>query len=67
MDDDLALDWLANEVEAPLLAAIRKALQAYLEQTEAFCSSVSFQPFFQRTEGCNRWNRWVLVHPSIRI
>ena len=34
MDDDTALDWLANEVEAPLLAAISKTLQAYMDQTE---------------------------------
>ena len=34
MDDDLALDWLADQVEAPLLAAIRGTLQAYLDQTE---------------------------------
>lgn len=34
MDDDLALEWLANEVEAPLLTAISKTLQAYLDQTE---------------------------------
>ena len=34
MDDDLALGWLADRVEAPLLAAIRGTLQAYLDQTE---------------------------------
>jgi hypothetical protein len=33
MDDDVALDWLADQVEAPLLAAIRGTLQAYLDQT----------------------------------
>ena len=35
MDDDTALDWLANEVDAPLLAAIKRTLQGYLELTEA--------------------------------
>jgi hypothetical protein len=34
MENDYALEWLINEVEAPLLAAIKKALQAYLEQSE---------------------------------
>jgi hypothetical protein len=34
MDDDLALGWLADRVEAPLLAAIRGTLHAYLDQTE---------------------------------
>jgi len=34
MENDEALEWLANEVEAPLLAAIKRTLQAYLDQTE---------------------------------
>jgi hypothetical protein len=34
LDDDLALEWLANQVETPLLAEISKTLQAYLDQTE---------------------------------
>ena len=34
MENDEALEWLANEIEAPLLAAIKKTLQAYLDQTE---------------------------------
>jgi hypothetical protein len=34
MDDDLALDWLANEVESPLLTAIKRTLQTYLDKTE---------------------------------
>jgi hypothetical protein len=34
LDDDIALDWLAEEVEAPLLAAIKKALHAYSDQPE---------------------------------
>jgi hypothetical protein len=33
MDDDLALDWLANEIESPLLTAIKRTLQAYSDQT----------------------------------
>jgi Domain of unknown function (DUF4259) len=33
MDND-ALEWLANQVGAPLLAAIKGAFQAYLGQTE---------------------------------
>jgi hypothetical protein len=33
MHDDLALGWLADQVEAHLLAAIRRPLQAYLDQT----------------------------------
>jgi sulfur relay (sulfurtransferase) DsrC/TusE family protein len=32
MDDDLALDWLASEVEAPLLDAIERTLQGYLDE-----------------------------------
>jgi hypothetical protein len=34
MENDLALEWLANEVEAPLLATIKKTLRSYLDQTE---------------------------------
>jgi hypothetical protein len=34
MDDDLAFEWLANEIEAPLLGTIKRTLQAYLDQTE---------------------------------
>lgn len=34
MDDDLAFEWLANEVEAPLLGTIKRTLQVYLDQTE---------------------------------
>jgi hypothetical protein len=34
MENDLALEWLANEVEAPLLATIKKTLQSYLGHTE---------------------------------
>jgi hypothetical protein len=34
MDDDLALEWLANQVEDPLLAAIKRTLQAYLDRTD---------------------------------
>ncbi len=34
MGNDYALEWLCNEIEAPLLAAIKRALQAYLDQTE---------------------------------
>ncbi len=34
MQNDEALEWLANEVEAPLLTAIKETLQAYLDQTE---------------------------------
>lgn len=34
MENDLALEWLANEVEAPLLAKMKQAFNAYLEQTE---------------------------------
>jgi hypothetical protein len=34
MEGDVALDWLANEVDALLLGAIRRALEAYLGQTE---------------------------------
>jgi hypothetical protein len=34
MENDLALEWLANEVEAPLLATIKKTLQSYLDHTE---------------------------------
>jgi hypothetical protein len=32
MEDDLALEWLANEVEAPLLAVMKRAFHAYLHQ-----------------------------------
>jgi hypothetical protein len=34
MENDTALDWLASEVEAPLLATIRRTLHAFLEQTQ---------------------------------
>lgn len=34
MDDDCACDWLADEIEAPLLGAIKRTLQAYLDQTD---------------------------------
>jgi hypothetical protein len=34
MDDDLALEWLANDVEAPLLETIKRTLQAYIDKTE---------------------------------
>jgi hypothetical protein len=34
MENDEALEWLANEVEAPLLGTIKRTLQAYLDQTE---------------------------------
>jgi hypothetical protein len=34
MENDHALEWLANEVEAPLLARMKQAFNAYLEQTE---------------------------------
>jgi hypothetical protein len=34
MENDDALEWLANKVEAPLVAAIKGSLQAYLDQTE---------------------------------
>ena len=33
MENDEALEWLANEVEAPLLAKMKQAFNAYLEQT----------------------------------
>ncbi|HEY7310768.1 MAG TPA: DUF4259 domain-containing protein [Gemmataceae bacterium] len=34
MDDDCAFEWLANEIEAPLLGTIKRTLQAYLDQPE---------------------------------
>ncbi len=34
MDDDLAFDWLADEIEAPLLKSIKRTLQVYLDQTD---------------------------------
>ncbi len=34
MENDEALEWLANEVEAPLLTSIKRALQDFLDQTE---------------------------------
>lgn len=34
MENDCALEWLANEVEAPLLAKMKQAFNSYLEQTE---------------------------------
>src|SRR5690349_19889247 len=34
MENDEALEWLANEVEAPLLGTIKKAFQTYLDQTQ---------------------------------
>lgn len=34
MENDEALEWLANEVEAPLLAKMKQAFNAYLQQTE---------------------------------
>jgi hypothetical protein len=34
MENDAALEWLANEVEAPLLEKMKQAFNAYLEQTE---------------------------------
>lgn len=34
MDDDSAFEWLANEIEAPLLGTIKRTLQAYLDQTD---------------------------------
>src|SRR5262245_45945260 len=34
MENDLGLEWLANEVEAPLLATIKRAFHAYLHQEE---------------------------------
>jgi hypothetical protein len=34
MENDYALEWLANEVQGPLLATIKRTLQAYLDQTD---------------------------------
>jgi uncharacterized protein DUF4259 len=34
MENDEALEWLVNEVEAPLLVKIKQAFNAYLEQSE---------------------------------
>jgi Domain of unknown function (DUF4259) len=34
MENDEALEWLANEVAAPLLAKRKQAFNAYLQQTE---------------------------------
>ncbi len=34
MENDEALEWLANEVEVPLLTTIERTLQTFLRQTE---------------------------------
>ena len=34
IENDAASEWLANEVEGPLLATIKQTLQGYLDQTE---------------------------------
>jgi len=34
MENDYALEWLDNEVQAPLLESIKKTLHAYLDQSD---------------------------------
>jgi hypothetical protein len=41
MESDEALEWLANQVEAPVLAAIQKAFERYLERTPGDDTSVT--------------------------